>query len=89
MRHIRPSHFSVCDNTVGIRFCIKVVEEAADAAASAGSTTPAHPARPGGHCCEGQNLGKYLVGQSSKGNEKKAYAHSNHVPRRMFAPARC
>lgn len=39
MRHIRPSHFSVCDNTVGTRFCIKVVEEAADAAASAGSTT--------------------------------------------------
>lgn len=39
MRHIRPSHFSVCDNTVGTRFCIKAVEEAADAAASAGSTT--------------------------------------------------
>jgi hypothetical protein len=54
-----------------------------------GYAASAHPARPKGHCYEGQNLGKNLVGQSSKGNEKKAYAHSNHVPRRMFAPARC
>lgn len=36
-----------------------------------GYAASAHPARPGGHCYEGQNLGKNLVGQSSKGNEKR------------------